>query len=36
MLFKNYDGKLIEILRKNFIDDISYYKAIIDIKFKKI
>ena len=35
MLFKRYDGKYVEILRKNFVDDISYYEAIIDIKFKK-
>jgi hypothetical protein len=34
MLYKTADGKLIEILRKNYRDDVSYYNAIINIKRK--
>lgn len=32
MLFKTVDGKYVEILRKDFNDDKSYYKKIIEIK----
>lgn len=32
MLYKSAEGKLIEILRKNYKDDVSYYNAIINIK----
>lgn len=31
MLFKTKDGKYIEILRSNYKDDQSYYKAIIKL-----
>ena len=34
MLYKTFDGKLLEIVRKNYNDDESYYKAIIEIKIK--
>jgi hypothetical protein len=34
MLYKTADGKLIEILRKNYKDDVAYYNAIMDIKRK--
>ncbi len=34
MLYKTADGKLIEILRKNYKDDVTYYQMIIDVKRK--
>ena len=34
MLYKTSDGKLVEILRKNYRDYESYYNAIIEIKRK--
>lgn len=33
MLFLNKDGVYIEILRKDYLDDISYYTAILKVKF---
>ncbi len=35
MLYKTSDGKIIEILRKNYRDDVSYYNAIIQTKQTK-
>lgn len=32
MLFRRKNGKIIEILRKNYITDTEYYKAILLIK----
>jgi hypothetical protein len=32
MLFRLKNGKIIEILRKNYITDKEYYKAILLIK----
>ena len=32
MLYKTSDGKVIEILRKNYKDDKSYYMAIMKAK----
>ena len=34
MLFRNKQGELVEILRKNYRDDVSYYDAIINLKRK--
>jgi hypothetical protein len=34
MLYKTADGKLIEILRKNYKDDVTYYQMIIEVKRK--
>ncbi len=33
MLFLNKDGVYIEILRKDYLDDKSYYTAILKLKF---
>ncbi len=35
MLFKNKEGQYVEILRKNYSNDISYYTAIMNLKNKK-
>ena len=32
MLFRSKDGKLIEICKKNYINDKEYYKAIFNLK----
>lgn len=32
MLFLNINGEYIEVLRKNFTNDKSYYKAIMSLK----
>ena len=32
MLYKSPEGKLVEILRKKYKDDVSYYNAIINVK----
>lgn len=32
MLFRSKDGKLIEICKKNYINDKEYYKAIFSLK----
>jgi hypothetical protein len=32
MLFKNKDGQYIEIERKNYTTDITYYTAIMNLK----
>jgi hypothetical protein len=34
MLYKTHDGKTVEILRSNYIDDKSYYLAILKAKVK--
>ncbi len=33
MLFINKEGQYIEILRKNYTNDISYYTAIMNVRF---
>jgi hypothetical protein len=32
MLFLSKDGKYVEVLRKNYSDDVSYYTDILKIK----
>ena len=32
MLFRNKEGILIEICKKDYIDDVEYYKAIMNTK----
>lgn len=32
MLFRNSDGKLIEVKKYNFINDKLYYEKLLDIK----
>ena len=32
MLFRTNDGKLIEIIKHNFINDKLYYEKLLDIK----
>ena len=32
MLFKNKAGQYVEILRKNYTNDVSYYTAIMNLK----
>lgn len=34
MLFRDREGKLIEIIRKNYTNDIDYFKDIIKTKIK--
>lgn len=34
MLFKNEHGEYVEILRKNYTNDISYYTAIMKLYIK--
>jgi len=33
MLFRNKQGELVEILRKNYNNDKSYYNSIIALKY---
>jgi len=34
MLFRNKQGELVEILRKNYNNDKSYYNSIIEVKYE--
>ena len=34
MLFRDREGKIIEIIRKNYTNDIDYFKDIIKTKIK--
>ena len=34
MLFRNKQGELVEILRKNYNNDKSYYNSIIALKYQ--
>ena len=33
MLFQDYTGKCVEVIRKNFATDTEYYSTIISLKF---
>jgi len=36
MLFRNKQGELVEILRKNYNNDKSYYNSIIALKYPNL
>jgi hypothetical protein len=36
MLYRNLDGKLIQIDKKDYMNDETYYKQIISIMFSRV